>query len=146
MPAMEPFYALIANDYSIFNKSEWLFLDAVLFSAVCDALLRELINEQISGLNAVSINIKEEKQMLDNKLMQKLINEILISGEYTIRGISFYTGIPEEIIDDIYIGLNTYPSGYFMRKIIEIHKSIYYEFYRSLIKKIMEKMLNRDLK
>lgn len=49
---------------------------------------------------------KQENYSMDNKLIQFIINEILVTGEYSLEGIARYTRIPFDVIYDAASGIN----------------------------------------
>jgi hypothetical protein len=79
------------------------------------------------------------------KLLRCIINDILMTEEYTLSGIACYTQTPEEIVYDLAIGLNTNPSAIFLRKIIELHRFIRRELYASIIEKIIIEYIKNKL-
>ena len=65
-----------------------------------------------------------------------MINDILLSEEYTLPGIACYTQMPEDVVNDIATGLNTNPSVKFIRRIIELHRIVRRDLYAQIMKKI----------
>jgi hypothetical protein len=78
-----------------------------------------------------------EIAMFEANFVKCIINDILSSEEYTLSGIAYYTETPEEIVYDIAIGHNISPSANLLRKIIELHRSVRSDLYRSIIEKII---------
>lgn len=138
MSAMEPFYKLLLPKEMCLNKKEADLIELIIFSLICNELRLKFESDPFQSLSCVKE--PEDKYMLDNQLLRQIIDEILISGEYTLQGIALYTNLPEEVIYNTLAGINQTPSGLLMRKIIEIHKSIYQDFYRAIIEKIINAM------
>jgi hypothetical protein len=78
-----------------------------------------------------------EIAMFEANFIRCIINDILSTEEYTLSGIAYYTETPEEIVYDIAIGHNTSPSANLLRKIIELHRSVRRDLYRSIVEKII---------
>lgn len=76
-------------------------------------------------------------------LIYILVNDLIRSNDYTIQGIANYADLPEELIYDISIGNNDNPSIEASRKIIELHKSARPTLYKTMMKKIAEKYLQK---
>ena len=77
--------------------------------------------------------------MLEKKFIRLIIMEILETADYNITGIALYTDTVREIIEEVFIGRNTNPPAIFLRKLIELHRSVRSDLYQSIIKKIMER-------
>ena len=78
-----------------------------------------------------------ENIMLEANFIRCVINDILLTNEYTLQGIAYYTQTPEDVIYDIAVGNNQSPSFPLSRKIIEIHRTIKPDLYRNILKKII---------
>lgn len=76
--------------------------------------------------------------MTDENIIKSLINDLLKSGEYSLPGIASYTDTPEDVVYDIASGLNTRPSLFLARKIIDLHKEARKEVYAKILNKILE--------
>ncbi len=79
--------------------------------------------------------------MLEGNFIRLVINDILLTEEYTVQGIACYTQTPEDVIYDIAMGNNLAPSFPLSRKIIEIHRSIRPDLYSNILKKILSNSL-----
>jgi len=85
-----------------------------------------------------------EDAMMEAKFARCVINDILSTEEYTLSGIACYTHTPEEVVYDVAIGVNTSPTAIFVRKIIELHRSIRRELYQEIIKKIKKEYVEEE--
>ncbi len=72
--------------------------------------------------------------MLDTQVTKEIIKDILQSNNYTLSGIAYYTNIPEEILDEILCGKNGNPSIQTLRKLLELHHTLYPNFYSEISK------------
>ena len=73
---------------------------------------------------------------MENIFVRCVINDILSTGCYSLSGIAYYTNIPEEVIQDLAMGVNTSPSIVFLRNLLELHRSVRKELYEEVMKKI----------
>lgn len=88
----------------------------------------------------------QENQMVSDNLVQEVIQDILLTGEYSLTGISIYTGIPEEALCDI-VGMNMQPTFETTRKIFDLHISVRRNLYNEIVGKIMiEFATKKDIK
>lgn len=87
----------------------------------------------------------QEDEMTEIKFIQEMIKDILATEEYTLRGISVYTNIPEDLLFDVLAGINAYPSFEVSKKIIELHMSVRRHLYDDIMFKIAsEYIVQRD--
>jgi hypothetical protein len=73
---------------------------------------------------------------MEDNFARCLVNDILLTEEYTLQGIAYYTQTPEEVIVEVAMGQNTRPSAILLRRIIELHRMVRSELYREMMKKI----------
>jgi hypothetical protein len=82
--------------------------------------------------------VKEEEDInMELYVIKSLINDLIKSEAYTLSGIAYYTRIPEEIIEDLFMTNKINPLITFTRKLIELHKSIRPDIYQKIIKKLI---------
>ena len=74
--------------------------------------------------------------MLEAYFVCLIIKDILSSEEYTLDGIARYTDTPEEVVEEILSERNKNPSARFLRRLIELHRSIRPSLYLMIMKKI----------
>jgi hypothetical protein len=137
--AMEMLFNLAGLKLSVLKKKE-----RVLFEAYCFAEIYKEIYQFYSApcktySQTITYNVNQEDEMLDANFLVCLIKDILESEEYTLTGIAYYIGIPEEVLYDLLAGIYKNPSPILWRKIIELHSTVRRELYQMIIKKIMEK-------
>jgi len=89
----------------------------------------------ISSFNTLWSDIEES---------QLIIQDILETEEYTLQGISFYTDIPVDVINELASGINIYPSFILFRKILELHKSVRRDIYDAIRQKIISKFSSQS--
>ena len=139
MPAIEPLSRLLGIDPNNLSTEENLVLEIELFANVYETLTEHF---EISYKNYFESTNETEANMIDEKFISYLINDILATGEYSLSGVAYYTQIPEEVLYDAAIGRNKFLSLLFSRKIMELHRNVRGELYQSIIKKIaLEKMI-----
>ncbi len=78
--------------------------------------------------------------MLESSIIQFIINDILSTGEYSLKGIACYTGSFEDVIVELLTGVNKYPSAFFLRKLIDLHRSTRRDIYDLIMKRIIAKV------
>jgi len=89
------------------------------------------------------IKITKEKgdTMLNSRFLSLIINDILATEEYTLEGIANYTNVHTDVLYEILAGLNLTPSADLLQRNIELHRSVRYSLYESIIKKIIHHYL-----
>jgi len=136
MTAMEPLCHLIGiNSYEL-SRKENFFLEAELFTRICEELKEIFREEHKNYFRLMKFTVEKENTMLETYFIQLIIKDILSTGEYTLEGIANYTNIHEDIIQEVINGRNTTPSAILLRRIIELHRSIRRELYLTIMKKI----------
>lgn len=89
-----------------------------------------------------SIECKQtEEAMLDGSVIRILINDLLISGEYSLQGLANYTDYSEDVLYDIAAGINNQPTLSLATKIIELHALARQEFYSFLVNKTIKQVI-----
>lgn len=136
MPALEPLYCLIGTLSQKLSKNELTILEAELFIRLCEKL-KEIFRQQYQEYFRLMRFTKEmENNMLETNFVRLIIDDILSTKEYTIEGIARYIDMPKEVIHDILNGRNTNPSALLLRRTIELHRSVKYDLYCEIVKKI----------
>lgn len=142
MPAIEPLCQLIGINTNYFSKKEILVLEIEIFFHVCKEIKDIIKIKNDTYFRLMKLSLDREEAVLDASLMRHVINDILLSDEYSLEGIAFYTQMPEEVISDIAEGINLAPSLSLSRKLIELHRFVRPNFYREIIKKIISKYIS----
>lgn len=118
-----------------------IFLEADVFSQVCESLKDFFKIQYKNYFRVMKFNLEMEDEMLENDFMRYLINDIIITQEYSLAGIAYHTHTTEDVIYDLASGINTNPSLPLSRKIIKLHRLTRPDLYRDIFKKIQENML-----
>ncbi len=123
------------NPYKL-SSEENLILEVELYTRICDKLKEFFIGQHKVYFRLMKCTAEVEDAMMEARFARCVINDILSTEEYTLPGIACYTQTPEEVVYDVAMGINTTPTAIFLRKIIELHRSIRRELYHEIIKKI----------
>ncbi len=119
------------------TREENFIIEAELFTRLLEKLKDYYKKEFGNYLRIVKSDKDIEVAMFESNFISCIIKDILSTEEYTLSGIAYYTDTPEEIVYDIAIGNNISPSANLLRKIIELHRSVRSDLYRSIIEKII---------
>lgn len=137
MPAIEPLCRLIISDASMITFEERVILEFELFSRVIDEL-KEIFKEQYRNyFRIMNFTFEKENLVLESSFVQLIINDIISSGEYSLKGIAYYTDTFEDVVEEMMVGLNQNPSALFLRRLIELHRSVRRDLYHYIMKKII---------
>jgi hypothetical protein len=142
MPALVPLCNLICINHLKFSKEEHLLLEAELFIRVCNELKESFREQYKNYFRLMKYTLEKENTMLEANLIRLIIKDILSTGEYTLEGIACYTDTHEDIISELASGLNTKPLATWLRKIIELHRSVRRELYQAIGKKVASEYLD----
>ncbi|MBA3661050.1 MAG: hypothetical protein H0W64_04960 [Gammaproteobacteria bacterium] len=123
------------------SREEKFIAEAGLFTLVCDEIKKILKAEYKNYFCLMKFNEEMENTMLDANFLRFVISDILLSGEYSLEGVAYYTQSPEEVICDVVSGTNIEPSLPLSRKIINLHKSVRPNLYQEIMKKIIAEYL-----
>ena len=139
MPAVEPLSRLIKINPCTLSKEENALLEAELFVETCEELKEVFRKKYKNYFCLMKFSVDKENIVLENKLTYWMINDILSTDEYTMQGIACYTDTFEEVIEEIMTGKNTSPSAKFLRKLIDLHRTVRRDLYDLIIKKIIDR-------
>lgn len=142
MPAIEPLCHLIGINSNKFSKEEIFILEAELLIHICYEIKEFYRDRYKNYFRLMKFTIEMENAMLDANYIRFAINDILLTEEYTLSGIAYYTQTPEDIIYEVVTGSNTRPSATFLQKIIELHREVKRDLYDTIIKKVYEQHLS----
>ena len=87
---------------------------------------------------------KGEAVMLDINFLKVMLQDILVTGEYTLDGIVCYTGYHEDTIHEVAAGFNTNPSFALFYRFVELHRLARRDLYEVLRKKICFRLLQSE--
>jgi len=140
MTAVIPLFQLMKIDISHLSKQELLILEAELFIHIYEEL-KEFFREQYKDyFRLMKLTKQMESSMLESNFVSSIVKDILSTQEYTLQGIAEYTDFHEDVVMDIIAGKNNCPSSIFLKRIIELHRSVRSELYKAIMKKISEHM------
>lgn len=142
MSAVEPLWRLIGVNISNLTKEENILLEVELFIRICDELKESFREQQRNYFHLMKFTIEKENIMLEAKLVQLIINDILSTNEYSLQGIACYTDTFEDVIEEVMTGRNTNPSAVFLRRLIDLHRSVRRDLYHLIMKKITSQYLS----
>jgi hypothetical protein len=146
MAAVEPFCTLIGIDHRKISKAEFIVLEAELFLCICN-FLKEYFRVQFSYYDRImNFTLMMEEEMLETNFAKLILNDILLTNEYTIEGIANYTGIHSDIIHDVITGVNVNPSVQVVKRAIDLHRKVRNELYQGIMKQLLDKYSQASLK
>lgn len=137
MPASEPLCDLFKLDISILTKKENTLFEAELFIFFCEELKEEFRKQHKHYFQIMRFSLSKENNMLEAKFAQLIINDIISTKNYSLKGIAHYTGSFEDVLEEIMLGRNTNPSAIFLQRLISLHRSVRQELYEVIMKKII---------
>jgi hypothetical protein len=117
------------------SKKEKLLLETMLFSD-----LYQVLKESYIAASETNHQLKEKHSMIKGSIIRGLINDLLMTNEYSLQGLANYTGYPEDVICDVAAGMNKNPTLVLSARIIELHAMTRREFYDGLVKKVIAKL------
>ena len=138
MPQAEYLCQVIGFSQRDFSTYENTILEADLFCLVCNELIKYFSAKYQTNDLLPHINQKEYKNMIEANFIHCVVNDILSTEAYNLSGIALYTQTPEDVIFDLAIGQYINPSFTLSRKIIELHKTIRPNLYKSILRKIIK--------
>lgn len=137
MSTLRPLYASFGTLPRKLSKLEKTILSAEFVVRICKEFKKKIKNDYKEYFRTINFPAELEEAMLDASYLRFVIKDILLTGEYTLAGIAYYTRTPEDVVYEIAAGCNTRPSALFLERIIELHQSVKPEFYQALLQKIV---------
>lgn len=138
---MEPLCLLIGINSSMLTKEENILLEAELFIRICEELKETFREQHRNYFHLMKFTIEKENVMLEAKFVRLIINDILSTDEYNLKGIAYYTDTYEDVVEEVITGRNTSPSATFLRRLIDLHRLVRRDLYNAIIKKIATQYL-----
>ena len=136
MSAVEPLCKLIGISTNKLTREENILLEADLFVRICEEL-KEIFRKQFKDyFRIMKFNQKKENAMLEANFARLIIQDILSTEEYNLNGIAHYADTYEDVVEEVVNGRNISPTAIFIRRIIELHRSVRRDLYNAIIKKI----------
>lgn len=136
MSAMEPLSILIGINTNKLTNEEHILLESELFLIILEELKEIYRTQHKDYFHLMKFNIEKENSMLETNLVHLIIQDILFTGEYNLEGIAHYTNTHEDVIQEVYSGLNQNPSATLLRKILELHRMVRRDLYHEISKKV----------
>jgi len=126
----------VGLNQKILTKEENILLEAELFVHICKEL-KEYHREQYKDyFRLMKFTRKMEDAMLEANFLRLIIQDILSTEEYDLKGIAYYTGIHEDAIEEVILGRNMTPSAMLLQRSIELHQSVRRDLYLMMMKKL----------
>lgn len=142
MSAMQSWcYFLVGRYPSKLTKEEILLLEAELFVRVCNELKEEQRMQYKEYFRLMKFTMEMENAMLEANFLRLIIEDLLSSEEYDLKGIAYYSNTHEDVVQEIASGCNTRPSAVLLQKVIELHRSVRRELYNAILRKISAEYL-----
>ncbi len=141
MSAIEPLHLLFGIKPAALSKKEKILLEAELFLRLCEELKEYFRKQHKDYFLLMKLTKDKENTVLETKFITFFIKDILETKEYNLKGIALYADTHEDVLHEIYAGLNSYPSAILLRKIIELHRTVKRELYQKIAKKIASEYL-----
>lgn len=136
MAALESLSYLMGIDTHTLRHKEKILFEAELFTHICEELKEEFRKKHKDYFYSIKFANEKENLMLEARLVQDVIQDILSTDEYNLKGIAYYTDSFEEVVEEFATGINTNPSAIFLRKLILLHLSVRRELYNYIKKKL----------
>ena len=140
MTLPDPLYKLINLPALNISKRENQLLEMVLFISIYDEL-RVFFDHKYKNKHRMITTPIMENTMFEDNFIIMVIRDILASGEYSIEGIAHYTNTHPDVIQEIFLKCSSSISLNFLRKLIELHKSVRNDLYEDIIKKFVQKSI-----
>lgn len=141
MSAIEPLCRLMGINPSTLTKEENILLEIELFARICEELKEVFREQHREYFQLMKLTIEKENTMLEAKFVRSIVQDILSTQEYNLEGIAHYTDTHEDVVQEVYTGQNQNPSATFLRKIIDLHRTVRHDLYLEITKKIASKYL-----
>lgn len=111
-------------------------MEAELFIRIYEELINTFRNEYKNYFRFINVTIEMENVMLEESLLRLVINDILLTEDYTLDGITTYTATHQDILQDIILGRNLNPSINLFRRMVALHRVVRNDLYQKIIRKI----------
>lgn len=146
MSMVEPLCLLAGINPSLFSKEEIFLLEIDLFTRICEELKEFFKNQHRNYFRIIKLNAVMENAIMETKFIRNIINDIVLTKEYSLQGVACYTHTTEDVIFEVACGRNTNPLSTLLRKIIELHRIVRPNLYRDIMKKIIANKLDSEHK
>lgn len=137
MSTPQPLCEMLDINPCRFPKKSLEFLEAEIFTLIHDELKKIFRKQHSEYFQILKFPLEKENTMLNEIFVSTLLKDILATQEYDLKGISQYTNLHEDVIQDALDGRNSNPSLMLVRKCIDLHKTVKPELYDAIIKNIL---------
>lgn len=103
--------------------------------------LHRFYQNNIAGLDHY---MTEEDYLMETKLIQTMIHEILQTGDYTLEGIAYHTRIPYDVVYDAACGINQQLSMLAWSKMVRLFLQTKPEVAKVLNEKLVNLLTEND--
>ena len=138
MPIPDPLYKLIKIPVLNMSKRENQLLEIILLTNLLKGLKEFFENTQKQEYWFIRDISKKEGNMFEDDFIVLVIKDILATGEYTLEGIAYYTNTHLDVIQELILKCSINPSLKFLRKLIELHRSVRTDLYEAIMKKFIQ--------
>src|SRR3990167_10877426 len=138
MTAMEPLCLLVGINPKKLSKEKKLLLEADFFVRIYKKLEENFRNQYKNYFGLLKFTLYKENKMMEENFARSFIQTMLSSGDYRLEGIARYTDTSEDVLFEIMLGRNLYPSAVFLRKVIELDRTTRRDFYRAMLRESLE--------
>jgi hypothetical protein len=121
------------------TPQENLILEIELFNRIYEELMEMYKTKYKEYFLLIKINM--DTVMHETNILRFVIDDIVISEDYSAEGLAYHMHIPEEVLSDLMSGKNKAPSLQLSRKIFDVHRTIRPDLYKEIVKKIIKKYL-----
>ena len=137
MTVLQPLSEIFHIRLCKFPKKSLQFLEAEIFTLIHDEL-KKIFRKKLSDyFQIIKLPFEKENTMMDEMFVSTLLHDILATEEYDLKGISRYTNLHEDVIQEALDGRNTNPSIMLVRKCIDLHKTVKPELYDAIKKNLL---------
>jgi hypothetical protein len=137
MSAMQRWCDVLGICCKNLTNEEYLLFEAGIFIRICKELKEIFGKKHYSFFQLMKFTIEMENDMLEVEFLRFIIRDILATEEYDLKGIANYTNTHEDVVEEVIFGLNLNPSGSFLQRMIELHRSVRKDLYQIIFKKII---------
>lgn len=120
---------------SMLTKEENVLLEGCWFACICESLQETFKAQYKDYFYLLKFNAEKENSMLEENFVRLIINDILETREYDLKGIAYYTNTFEDVVEEIMIGKNKNPSAKFLQRLIDLHRSVRKDLYDLILRK-----------
>lgn len=139
MPKAERLWRIFGIDEKSLTKKERILLEADLWLRIHHELNKHFLSIYKEYFFLIKQANNKENDMFEHENVKMLIQDIIRTGEYTLEGIAYYTYTCVDVLQEILYG-KCEPSARLLRNLIELHRSVFRDFYTSIIEKVKKEM------